>query len=220
MKKITAALLCLLLLSAALSGCGKGGAEAGGAGPSGIASPRVSYPVQLGKTQLGYYEALLNADGGYGFLLSDYDDVTGADLAQVLYLGAGMAEPDNRADIISAAEAARGETPDCDATVLTKGQINDFLLAKTGHTLADMTQVFPWQYVAEYDAYVHFHGDTNKVTVSVDDGNEISENTYVLNYSIPGGVYGEDGNLFGGGAVTVKASSAVIQFLSNKLRPE
>lgn len=177
-----------------------------------------SYPSALLETDVGDFENALNDESNYGFLLSDYDDVRDVDMYQVLYIGAGLPAPQN-ADAIRAADEATftNGTPDCDATILTTQQINDFLFLKTGYALDDMSCCLTWSYVPSYDAYVHWHGDTNKLTINCTGGRQISENTYELEYAFDGGFYDEAGNLQKGGMVTLETVNNTMQFISNSL---
>ncbi|MFB0921462.1 MAG: hypothetical protein QMB62_11380 [Oscillospiraceae bacterium] len=177
-----------------------------------------SYPSKLSETDVGDFENALNDESNYGFLLSDYDDIRDVDMYQVFYLGAGLPAPADFAEIRAADEATfTNGTPDCDSTILTAKQISDFLLLKTGYTLADMSSSFNWDYVPDYDAYVHWHGDTNKLTINCTGGRQISENTYELEYAFDGGFYDVAGNLMTGGMVTVRIADNTLQFISNAL---
>ncbi len=177
-----------------------------------------SYPSALSETDVGDFENALNDQSNYGFLLSDYDDIRDVDMAQVFYLGAGLPTPANSDEIRAADEATFTDgTPDCDSTILTAQQISDFLLLKTGYTLADMSSCITWDYVADYDAYVHWHGDTNFVSIDCTSGRQISADTYELEYTLGGGFYDNDGNLLTGGMVTFKVSDSTLQFISNSL---
>ena len=177
-----------------------------------------SYPSALSPTDVGDFENALNDESNYGFLLSDYDDVRDVDMYQVLYTGAGLPSPEN-ADAIRAADEATftDGAPDCDATILSAKQISDFLFLKTGYTLAEMSGCLTWSYVESYDAYVHWHGDTNKLNINCTSGRRISENTYELEYAFDGGFYDNDGNLQKGGMVTLKVINNTMQFISNSL---
>ena len=177
-----------------------------------------SYPSTLSETDVGDFENALNDDSNYGFLLSDYDDVRDADMAQIFYIGAGLPAPANADEIRAASEATFTDgSPDCDSTILTAQQISDFLLLKTGYTLSDMSSCLTWSYLGDYDAYVHWHGDTNKLTINCIDGRQISENTYEIKYAFDGGFYDNDGNLLTGGMVTLKLSDGTLRFVSNSL---
>jgi len=172
----------------------------------------------LSETDVGNFENALNDESNYGFLLSDYDDVRDVDMYQVFYIGAGLPAPANSDAIRAADEATFTDgTPDCDSTILTAQQISDFLLLKTGYSLADMSSCLTWDYVADYDAYVHWHGDTNFLSIDCAGGRQISADTYEIEYTLNGGFYDDAGTLLTGGMVTVRVSDNTIQFISNSL---
>ena len=56
-----------------------------------------------------------------------------------------------------------GTDPDCDCTKITRQEMDAVLWEYTGLTLEETRQVGLKQftYLPEYDAYYHFHGDTN-----------------------------------------------------------
>jgi len=221
MKKMLALCLSTLFAVSALTGCGKTAATVSPAEPTVTLAPSpaaeaVKYPVVLTEVQLGNFQTALTNQENYGFLLCDYSDVSEVDLTQVFYTGAGMSNPENSDKIIQAYIAKYGDNgSDTDSTILTTKQINDFLSSKTGCTLTDMKKPLSWRYVKEYDAYVHYHGDTNYVRVSCAEGREISENLFEVNYTIPGGIADNDGKFLTGGTVTFKMSGDKIQFVSN-----
>ena len=130
-----------------------------------------------------------------------------------------MRGPDNYGEIIDEYLALIGE-PElyCDAAVLSKQQIDDFLLAKTGYTLSEMGDSFSWEYVPAYDAYVHQHGDTNYMLANCTGGRAIGQDLYEIDYKFDGGIYDNDGNFFSGGTVTVNTAGVALQFVSNSLR--
>jgi len=178
-----------------------------------------SYPVELTAAELADFETALNSEANYGFLLSAYADVRDVDMYQVFYIGAGMLPPANAGEIRAASLATFTDgTPDCDCTILTSQQISSFLLVKTGYTLAEMSSSLSWSYIADYDAYVHWHGDTNKVNISCTGGRQITSDTYEIEFEAPGGIYNENGDNYSGGVVTVKTVDGSIQFISNSLR--
>ena len=177
-----------------------------------------SYPSTLSEADVVDFENALNDQSNYGFLLSDYDDVRDVDMAQVFYLGAGLPAPANSDEIRAADEATFTDgTPDCDSTILTAKQISDFLLLKTGYTLADMSSSLKWDYVADYDAYVHWHGDTNFLSIDCTSGRQISADTYEIEYTLDGGFYDNAGNLLSSGMVTLRVADNTLQFISNSL---
>ena len=178
-----------------------------------------SYPVELTQADLAAFENNLNSEANYGFLLSAYADVRDVDMYQVFYIGAGMQPPANADEIRAASLATFTDgTPDCDCTILTSQQISSFLLSKTGYTLAEMSSSLSWSYIADYDAYVHWHGDTNKVNVSCTGGRQITADTYEIEFEAPGGIYNETGDNYSGGTVNLRVADGSMQFISNSLR--
>lgn len=189
--------LCLstLFIMCAISGCGKTTATvsptvtpttAATVSPTTTpATDKANYPVALTEAQLADFQTALASQENYGFLLSSYSDVRDVDLMQVFYTGAGMQNPKDSDKIIKAYAATYGEDQSgIDNTILTTKQLDDFLSIKTAYKLADMKKPLSWRYVKEYDAYVHYHGDTNYVKISCTDGREISEGMFEVNYKI------------------------------------
>ena len=177
-----------------------------------------SYPVELTAAELSDFENALNDESNYGFLLSAYADIRDVDMYQVFYTGAGIAAPPNADEIRAASLATFTDgSPDCDCTILTAQQISDFLFTKTGYALADMSSSLSWSYIADYDAYVHWHGDTNRVSFSCTGGRQITADTYEIEFETPGGIYNENGGNYSGGTVTLRTANNSIQFISNNL---
>jgi len=224
MKKLFALCLSVLLIVSALSGCGDKIVRptqlpsASSATEQSPAAETADYPVALTAAEIANFQTTLSSMENYGFLLSDYSNVIDADLYQIFYTGAGMNNPQNSSEIVNAYLTASGEgNPDCDATVLTTQQINDFLMLKTGHSLSDMKSTLGWAYIEQYDAYLHFHGDTNYVPGVCIGGRLIGENLYEIEYTFDGGIYDDNSNLLTGGTVTVKNTGDKMQFVSNSL---
>lgn len=217
MKKFLVLCLCALFTASVLVGCGKS-VTAETSAPSPTPSDTANYPVALTSEQLADFQTSLSSQENYGFLFSNYEDVRDADLMQILYTGAGMKNPDNSAEILKGyAEEYGPDESDVDSTILTTKQIDTFLTAKTGHILSEMKNQLDWSYVKQYDAYIHYHGDTNYVEVSISGGREINNNLFEINYTIPGGMADSNGNMLNGGTVTVKNTGDKILFVSNSL---
>lgn len=177
-----------------------------------------SYPVELGPDALAEFEAAFNMESNYGFLLSSYSDVRDVDLYQVFYIGAGIEPPANADEIRAAYERTLTDGPyDIDSTILTAQQVSGFLLAKTGYSLDDMNSRLGWDYVDGYDAYIHYHGDTNFISISCTGGRMIGDALFQIDYEFDGGIYDEEGNHFTGGSVTVSIPDETIQYVSNSL---
>ena len=225
MERLFVLCLSVLFIVSALSGCGDKivrPTELPVASSDSAQSPSAeadNYPVELSQAEISDFQNAFSADENYGFLLSAYDDVRDADLYQVFYTGAGMSGPDNSEEIIDAYLSSIGETElFCDCTILTATQIDDFLLSKTGYTLSEMNTCFSWEYVSEYDAYVHQHGDTNYITANCTGGRAVGQDLYEIDYEFDGGIYDNDSNFFTVGTVTVNTSGVALQFVSNLLR--
>lgn len=175
----------------------------------------------MSQRELADFEKAFATESNYGFLLSRYDDPSAIDLSQLLYVGAEMDRPVNAPEIAAAYEATLVDgAPDCGSTILTTAQIDGFLMAKTGRPFKDMKKSLEWDYVEQYDAYVHYHGDTNFVKVTCTAGSRIEKDRYEVTYEIPGGIFDDKGNVLKQGTVIVKTADAgnEMQFVSNKLR--
>ena len=225
MKRLLVLCLSVLFIMSALSGCGDKivrPTELPAASANSAQTPSAeadNYPAELSQAEISDFQNAFSDDENYGFLLSAYDDARDVDLYQVFYTGAGMSGPDNSEEIIDAYLASIGETElFTDCTILTYTQIDDFLLAKTGYTLSDMTKSLNWEYVAQYDVFVHQHGDTNYITANCTGGRAVGPDLYEIDYEFNGGIYDNDGNLFNGGTATVNTAGAAIKFVSNTLR--
>ncbi|PKM72495.1 MAG: hypothetical protein CVU91_08890 [Firmicutes bacterium HGW-Firmicutes-16] len=224
-KSILALSLIIVLALCCFTGCGKEvivkpiqSASQGSGQSAEQNTETASFPSTLSEIDVSDFENALNDESNYGFLLSDYDDVRDADMYQIFYIGAGLPAPANSDAIRAADEATFTDgTPDCDSTILTAQQVSDFLLLKTGYSLADMSSYLSWDYVADYDAYVHWHGDTNFISINCTGGRKISADTYEIEYALDGGFYDDDSNLLTGGMVTVRISDNTLQFISNSM---
>ena len=96
------------------------------------------------------------------FLSSTYETPEDLDLFQLFYNGTGL--PDSAGEEERQAVAgALGNDPGTDLTKCPAKEINQILLSNTNRTLAEFNGVGleNFTYLAEYDAYYHFHGDTN-----------------------------------------------------------
>jgi|GEM_PF-2072524 len=186
-----------------------------------VSTPNValpSYPVALSASDLAAFEEAFNTDSNYGFLLSAYNDVRDVDLYQVFYIGAGMEPPANADEIRAAYEATLTDGPyDVDSTILSYQQVDDFLYLKTGYTLAEMNTCLSWDYVDGYDAYIHYHGDTNFIRIHCTGGRQVGDTVYELDYEFDGGIYDDDGNFYSSGTVNVSIDGNTILYNSNIL---
>lgn len=187
------------------------------------ASPSPSVPAAAGSSKavdantLSTFKTLLNENGNYGFLLSQYTDVRNVDLAQVFYNGAGIAPAPDAGSIVAAYKAAMtDEAPETDCVVLKTAQIDSFLKEKTGYALKDMKSAFDWEYDAQHDAYLGFHGDTNKVGILPVTGKVLGGDRYELTCTFDGSVYDASAGEAAGCIVTFTYKNGKIGFLSNQ----
>ncbi|MFR6185565.1 MAG: hypothetical protein ACLUJG_08455 [Lawsonibacter sp.] len=76
-----------------------------------------------------------------------------------------------------------GADPDCGCTKITRQEMDAVLLEHTGLTLEETNLVGlgDFTYLPEYDAYYHFHGDTNYTVPSFESGSRHDSILY-LNY--------------------------------------
>ena len=98
------------------------------------------------------------------FLTSTYDRPEDVDMYQLFYNGAVMeqeATPAERQAVVDTGYS--GYDPEVDLLKITTEQVDYVLTAWLGLTLAetDARSMGSFTYLADYDAYYHFHGDTN-----------------------------------------------------------
>lgn len=116
--------------------------------------------VELTAEERNVFTGFVNQVENNGFLLSQYETITGADLNEILYNGAGMESEPLSEEERKAYEKA-GHSVETDLTRLTTEQIEAFLQRKAGVGMADMTGGLDWVYLEASDCYVFQHGDTN-----------------------------------------------------------
>lgn len=115
---------------------------------------------ELTLEEIRQFTDFANRTENNGFLLSQYDNVSGADLNEILYNGAGM-ESDPLTEEEREAYEAAAYPIETDITKLSAAQIEEFLQRKAGIGLADMKSGLDWVYLEGTDCYVSQHGDTN-----------------------------------------------------------
>lgn len=189
-RTLTPMLLALLLAGLCLtSGCGQNGTEA--PAPAEPPSPAVSaipdapdspkgepkdrdQPVLepgpadglLGETELAFFnEAYFNSEAvplRNQFLSSTYGTAADIDLFELFYngLGENVSEAERETVI---REGYGGDSPDTDLTKCSAGAMDAALERSTELTLEETNRVGldSFVYLPAYDAYYHFHGDTN-----------------------------------------------------------
>ena len=134
---------------------------------------RQTDPTPLTPAELKEFEALLLGDEHFNllfqFLHNQYSDARDVDLYELFYVGT---EPGTGAESSITPEELRlltgGEDPMVGCTKITPAQMDAVLKRYTGLTLAETNQVHldRFTYLPQYDAYYHFHGDTNYSSIS------------------------------------------------------
>lgn len=98
------------------------------------------------------------------FLSSTYESPADIDLFQLFYNGAGAWEDMSEAERETVIrEGYNGDSPDTGLTKCSAGEMDAALQRSMELTLAETNKVGldSFVYLAEYDAYYDFHGDTN-----------------------------------------------------------
>ena len=119
-------------------------------------------PVVLTEQELAQWTDYVNSRENNAFLLSYYDEPSTIDLNELFYTGCGL-DMENLSDkeVQEYLAWAGADEVYTEFTRLTGEQIASVLKLRLGLTLEDMAQPFEWCYLAESDAYVMQHGDTN-----------------------------------------------------------
>lgn len=97
------------------------------------------------------------------FLSSLYTSPKEINLYELFYCGSGREETLVDGERQAVAKANDNFDPDCDLTKISAGNLNRVLEENTGLSLAQINRVGidDLIYLEDYDAYYHFHGDTN-----------------------------------------------------------
>ena len=98
------------------------------------------------------------------FLTSTYDRPEDVDMYQLFYNGAAVEQKTTPAERQAVVDTGySGYDPEVDLLKITTEQVDYVLTAWLGLTLAetDALNMGSFTYLADYDAYYHFHGDTN-----------------------------------------------------------
>lgn len=196
----------MLLLLLLLTGCGQGDKV------TSLTEEGLAY--FNGTEFFNNYETRCNQ-----FLNSLYDTPEQIDLYELLYCGTDVQETLPVEEEIAAYEKVSGreiteafyEVPyDCDK--LSTANIDEFLYKYLGLTLAETAQVGlePYIYLEEYDAYYHFHSDTNYCMQVVFDKGECQGDLIRLYYD---DTFHNEGSK----VVTLRQVEDGYQFVSNQL---
>ena len=164
-------------------------------------------PEELTIEALNQFTEFANQAENNGFLLSQYDQVSGADLNEILYNGAGMESQPLSEEERKAYEAAAYPV-ETDITRLTTEQIETFLQRKAGIGMGDMAEALDWVYLEGSDSYVFQHGDTNFCTFVCTGGSRTGE-IYELRFKA-----GED--YVSDCITTLRKNGDDYQFVSNR----
>ena len=98
------------------------------------------------------------------FLTSTYDRPEDVDMYQLFYNGAAVEQETTPAERQAVVDTGySGYAPEVDLVKVSAGQVDDVLTKWLGLSLAetDARSMGSFTYLADYDAYYHFHGDTN-----------------------------------------------------------
>lgn len=201
-KHLWIVLLSLLLL---LTGCGQGDKVAP------LTEDELAY--FNGTEFFNLYETRCNQ-----FLNSLYDGPEQMDLYELLYCGTGVLEKATEKEVFTAYAALVNEEYSedvdipCGCDKMTTEKIDEFLQKYTGLTLAETDKIGLDQfiYLEEYDAYYHFHGDTNYCTQVTFDKGERQGDLVRLYYE---DTFRNEGSK----AVTLRQTDEGYQFVSNQL---
>ena len=157
-----AAALFLVLALAALA-CAVTFTGAKGDGATGGGEPR-----PLTGDELAYFnETFFNQHGAYTirnqFLNSLYERPEDIDLFELFYCGTGIDEIMTDEELRQVGSFDTEGGPICPVDKMSVEAINQVLLENTGLTLDETEQIGmeSFQYLPEYNAYYHSHGDTN-----------------------------------------------------------
>lgn len=126
-------------------------------------------PTLLTAEELNYFNGNEFFNGEYinirnQFLSSLYDTPEKIDLYALFYCGSGQWVFPTEAELADLiAQSGRSRAPDCGCDKIRRIDMDAVLKKYTGLTLADTdkTGLSKFTYLKKYDAYYHFHGDTN-----------------------------------------------------------
>lgn len=155
----------LILLTASFLTCMGGGCTYPGAGQTN----KTTEAVPLTAQELSYF----NGDEFFNgedmnirnqFLSSLYDKPEKIDLFALFYNGSGRGAYPSPAELAAViAQNGWNAAPDCGCDKISRAEMDSILSLQTGITLAESEKIGleKFTYLKEYDAYYHYHGDTN-----------------------------------------------------------
>ncbi len=138
-------------------------------------------PVELSDDEMQFFTDFIRQYDNYGFLLSEYDAPKDVNLEEVLYTGAGFAEPIPKNEVPAYLAATQQDEIYGDCIKLPKKDIDEFLQDKLGIGFEDINMSLNWIYLSEFDSYYHEAGDSNYVPFSCTGGSK-SGDTYTLRF--------------------------------------
>ena len=131
-----------------------------------IAETSASEPVvenmALTEQELAQWTKYVNSRENNAFLLSYYDEPKQIDLNELFYTGCGLdMEELTDKEVQEYLEWAEMDEVYTEFTRITGAQVESVLKLRLGLTMEDMEHPLEWCYLADSDAYVMQHGDTN-----------------------------------------------------------
>jgi hypothetical protein len=210
MKKIMVLALAVALVMTLLVGCGEQPTPKTGTTEATI----------LTEDELAYFNGDSFFNGEYlnirnQFLSSLYDEPADIDMSGLFYCGSGLAETMTEDELMAVMEkmGIEGSIEDLQSPCEKISQANmDVILSEyIGTTISETNKIGLEQfiYLSEYDAYYHFHGDTNyRENINFQSG-ERDGNVILLFYN---------DEFFGDGqkVLTLKEENGEYLFVANK----
>lgn len=118
--------------------------------------------VVLTEQELAQWTEYVNSRENNAFLLSYYNEPKQIDLNELFYTGCGLdLEELSEEEVQAYLEGTGMDEIHTDVTRITGEQIETVLKQRLGLTMEDMEQSLEWCYLADSNAYVMQHGDTN-----------------------------------------------------------
>ena len=140
--------------------------------PETPASEVVAKIVALTEQELAQWTDYVNSLENNAFLLSYYDEPKQIDLNELFYTGCGLdMEALSDKEVQEYLEWIEMDEINMDITRITGEQIASVLKQRLGLTMEDMEQPLEWCYLADSDAYVMQHGDSNSQNFTCIAGN-------------------------------------------------